>query len=74
VEGQELKTTEEDLIQVLHVAVSVANFIKKQHPLKSHIFAKLCESMENIHVTLFQHTHKFLLQLEMNILSFQQKQ
>jgi 3-polyprenyl-4-hydroxybenzoate decarboxylase len=35
--------------------MSVVSFIN-QHPLKSHIFAKLCESMQKDHVTLFQHT------------------
>jgi hypothetical protein len=49
------KTNGEDLKQVLDVAVSMVNF-KKQRLIKSCIFAKLCESMQKDHVTLFQHT------------------
>jgi hypothetical protein len=44
-----------DVKQVLVVAVSMVNFIK-QHPLKSHILAKLCESMQKDHVTPFECT------------------
>jgi hypothetical protein len=40
------KTIGEGLKQVLHVAVSMVNFIK-WHPLKSGIFAKLCGSKQN---------------------------
>jgi hypothetical protein len=48
-------TTGEDLKQVLDVAVSMVSFIK-QCLLRSCIFAKLCESMQKDHMTLFQHT------------------
>jgi hypothetical protein len=47
------KTTGEDLKQVLDVAVSIVNFVRHR-PLKSRIFAKLCESMQKDHVTLLQ--------------------
>jgi hypothetical protein len=36
------KTIGEDLKQVLDVAMNMVSFIK-QHPLKSRMFAKLCE-------------------------------
>jgi hypothetical protein len=49
------KTIGEDLKQVLDVAVNMVNFIK-QRPLKSRVFAKLCENMQKDHVTLLQHT------------------
>jgi hypothetical protein len=49
------KTTGEDLKQVFGVAVNMVNFIK-QRPLKSRVFAKLCENMQKDHVTLLQHT------------------
>jgi hypothetical protein len=49
------KTIGEDSKQVLDVAVSMDNFIN-QRPLTSRMFAKLCESMQKGHVTLFQHT------------------
>jgi ribosomal protein L23 len=49
------KTIGEDLKQVLDVAVNMVNFIK-QRPLKSRMFAKLCENMQKDHVTLLQHT------------------
>jgi hypothetical protein len=35
--------------------VKMVNFIK-QRPLKSRMFAKLCENMQKDHVTLLQHT------------------
>jgi hypothetical protein len=49
------KTAGEDLKEVLNAAVSMVNFIR-QPPLKSGIFAKLCENMQKCHVTLFLHT------------------
>jgi hypothetical protein len=49
------KLFEEDLNQVLDVAVSMVNF-KMQRPLKSRIFAELCESMQKDHVNFFHHT------------------
>jgi hypothetical protein len=48
------KTTGEDLKQVLDVVVSMVNFIK-QHPLKSHIFGKLCEKYSKRPMTLSTH-------------------
>jgi hypothetical protein len=45
------KTIGEDLKQVLDVAVNMVSFIK-QRPLKSRMFAKLSENMQNDQVTL----------------------
>lgn len=49
------KTIGEDLKQVLDVTVNMVNFIK-QRPLKSRMFARLCENMQKDHVTLLLHT------------------
>jgi hypothetical protein len=49
------KTVGEDLKQILDVAVSLVNFIKRRL-LKSRIFAKLCERIQKDHVTIFQLT------------------
>jgi hypothetical protein len=49
------KTIGEDLKQVLDVAVNMVSFIE-QRPLKSCMFAKLCENMQKDHVTLLEHT------------------
>jgi hypothetical protein len=48
------KTVGEGSKQVLCVAVSAVSFIKRC-PIKSHVFAKLCESMQEDHVTLSTH-------------------
>ncbi|XP_066955806.1 SCAN domain-containing protein 3-like [Macrobrachium rosenbergii] len=42
----------EILKQVLDVTVNMVNFIK-QRPLESRMFARLCENMQEDHVTLF---------------------
>ena len=44
-----------DLKQVLDITVNMVNFIK-QRPLKSRMFARLCENMQKDHVTLLLHT------------------
>lgn len=50
------KTIGEDLKQVLDATVNMVNYIK-QCPLKSRMFAKLCENnMQKDHVTLLLHT------------------
>jgi hypothetical protein len=49
------KTIGPELNQVLIKVVKMVNYIK-QRPLKSRIFAKLCESMESSHVSLLLHT------------------
>ena len=49
------KTIGEDLKQVFDISVNMVNFIK-QRPLKSCMFAKLCENMQKDHVTLLLHT------------------
>ena len=49
------KTIGDDLKQVLDITVNMVNFIK-QRPLKSRMFARLCENMQKDHVTLLLHT------------------
>ncbi len=49
------KTIGDDLKQVLDITVNMVNFIK-QRPLKSRLFARLCENMQKDHVTLLLHT------------------
>jgi len=49
------KTIGDDLKEVLEAVVKMVNFIK-QRPLKSRIFAKICESMDSAHVGLILHT------------------
>lgn len=49
-----------DLKQVLNLSVNIVNFIK-QHPLKSRLFAKLCENMQKDHVTLLHTDIRWLL-------------
>ncbi len=51
---KEKKTTGNNLKQVLDITVNMANFIK-QRPLKSRMFARLCENMQD-HVTLLLYT------------------
>jgi hypothetical protein len=57
------ETIRKGLKQVPDAAVSMANFIK-QRPLKSRIFAKLCESMQKYHVTLSTHRSQMALKRE----------
>ncbi len=49
------QTIGEDLKEVLDVTVNMINFVK-QRPLKTRIFAKLCENMHKDHVTLLLHS------------------
>ncbi len=49
------KTIGDDLKQALDVTVNMVNFIK-QRPLKSRMFARLCENMHKDHVTLLLRT------------------
>ena len=49
------KSIGNDLKQVLDITVNMVNFIK-QRPLKSGMFARLCENMQKDHVTLLPHT------------------
>ena len=49
------KSIGNDLKQVLDITVNMVNFIK-QRPLKSRMFARLCENMQKDHVTLLLHT------------------
>jgi hypothetical protein len=49
------KTIGPDLLPVLDQVVKIVNYIK-QRPVKSRIFAKLCESMGSEHVSLILHT------------------
>jgi hypothetical protein len=49
------KTIGDDLKEVLETVVKMVNFIK-QRPLKSRIFAKICQSMDSAHVGLILHT------------------
>lgn len=49
------KTVREDLKLVLDMMVKIVNYMKMR-PLKCHLFAKLCQSMEADHITLIQHT------------------
>ncbi len=50
-----LKTIGYYLKQVLDINVNMVNFIK-QRPLKSRMFARLCENIQKDHVTLLLHT------------------
>ena len=49
------KSIGNDLKQVLDITVNMVNFIK-QRPLKSRMFARLCENMQKDHVTFLLHT------------------
>ncbi len=49
------KTIGDNLKQVLDTTVNMVTFIK-QCPLKSHMFARLCENMQKDQVTLLQHS------------------
>lgn len=49
------KTIGNDLKSVLEKVVKMVNFIKSQ-PLKTRLFAKLCEEVEAKHVNLLLHT------------------
>jgi hypothetical protein len=49
------KTIGSELKLVLEKVVKMVNYIK-QRPLKSRLFAKLCESMESEHLSLILHT------------------
>ena len=49
------KSIGNDLKQVLDITVNIINFIK-QRPLKSCMFARLCENMQKDHMTLLLHT------------------
>ncbi len=52
------KTIGDDLKQVLDITVNMVKFIK-QRPLKSRMFARLCDNMQKDHVTLLLHTDGF---------------
>ncbi len=49
------KTIADDLKEVFDTTMNMDNFIK-QRPLKSRMFARLCENMQKDHVTLLLHT------------------
>ncbi len=49
------ETIGDDSKQVLDITVNMVRFTK-QRPLKSHMFARLCENMQKDHVTLLLHT------------------